>query len=211
MSKQYYNPATSQYSFFHAGNPNLYIGSSPVIKSKSYLAKLREKQEELIRENAILPSRIQKSEEPTEKYYAQSEKSFLKSEISVDQKPNLINPEDEEILNIIRSERPKAEMRSSPKPCQEKYPSPKKKLITTEKCEEVESELKYQRAKYRKLEAQYNELLNKSSHSEVFYRNALENLKLELDNTTKENIIDPNIAFICKEILNIKNQLEKIK
>ena len=162
MSKRSYHPSSRSSSLLKINNPNLVSVSTKVMKSKSYLAKLRDKQNKLEKES--LPNNYFASEELTEKPSVYSEKSVFKSEMSFEQKPSLLNANHEEILNILRLENPKAELRSSPKIYSSRYPSPSKNSqMTSEKCEEIERELKIQKNKYKKLENQYNELLNKNA------------------------------------------------
>lgn len=209
MSKRY-KPSIRSPAFVQVNNPTLVVGRGNPSKSKSYLAKLREKQEQLVRENGALSSHYF-CEELTEKPSIFSENSFLKPDTSFEQKASVLNAEDEEILNVIRTERPKAELRSSPVHNSGKYPSPSKNLITTERCEEVEKELKAQKAKYRKLEAQYNELLNKNTHIEMFYNDILENLKTEIEKTMGQTHSDPSLTHIGTEIIGIKDKLKEIE
>ena len=211
MSRKIKKPEVRSSSFLNANNLNLAHGKSMQPKSKSYLAKLRDKQEQLAKENAFMFNNLYRGEELTEKPSVYSEKSFLKSEISFEQKPSVLKTEDEEILNIIRIDRPKAEMRSSPKHVSVKFPSPPKNQILAEKCEEVETELKNQRTKYRKLEAQYNELISKNTHIEMFYNDILENLKAELENTSNHKNLDSTLSLLGTEIFSIKNKLKQLE
>ena len=211
MSRSTFKPSIRSSNYFKVNSPTLVVGKQNVCKSKSYLAKLREKQEQLTRENIILSSQNYHGEELTEKPSIYSENSFLKPDTSFEQKPSVLNAEDEEILRIIRTERPKAEMRSSPGHHTGRYPSPSKNLITTDRCEEVEKELKHQKAKYRKLETQYNELLSKNTHVEMFYNDILQNLQLELENSSVQNHVDPNLVELGTEIKYLQEKLKNLE
>ena len=120
-----------------------------------------------------------------------------------------MNPEDEEILNVIRIQQPKAEISSSSRLNSARNPSPVKNYMVSERFEEFEIDLKAQRSKYRRLEQQYNELLNKNSHTEIFYSGVIENLKndLEMKFGDDEN---PVLAELNEDVSEIKMNLIQI-
>ncbi|OMJ66423.1 hypothetical protein SteCoe_36729 [Stentor coeruleus] len=210
MSKLFYKPTSRSPGYIR---PTAIIHASSagkVTKSRSYLAKLREKQDQLARENAVSVNEPIRSEEATEKPFTFCEKSITRSDASLEKNPSILAPEDEEILNIIRLEQPKAELRSSPKLCSCKYPSPIKPYIPSEKCEEAEKELLNQRAKYRRLEAQYNEILSKNTHIELFYKGIIENLNKELLKPDNQPT-DPILESLNSELNSLKTKFLQIE
>ncbi|OMJ88538.1 hypothetical protein SteCoe_9487 [Stentor coeruleus] len=209
MSKIFYKPASRSPIYIRPATVNHIKNTGKTTKSRSYLAKLREKQEQLTRENAASANLITKSEEVTEKTFV-CDRSITRSEASWEKNPPILAPEDEEILNVIRLDQPKAEIRSSPKPNYYKYPSPIKAYVPSEKCEEIERELKNHRTRYRRLEAQYNELLNKNTHVEVFYKGIIENLNTEILKSDDE-AEDPILVSLSSQIYELKSNFLEIE
>lgn len=147
------------------------------------------------------------SEESTEKFKIPSKSPLL----SLTSRQNLlIAPDDEKLLNTIRVQEPKAEIQSSPSETEKKN-SNKKNLISGQ-IQEYEQLLRYQREKYRKLESQYNELLNKNSYIEGFYMEILKNMQMELEITqeSKNNRKSGDVSEIYHEVADIKAELLKI-
>jgi hypothetical protein len=210
MSKLFYKPASRSPGYIRPTPISHVSSAGKVTKSKSYLAKLREKQDQLARGNIVSVNTAIKSEEVTEKPFAFCEKSIARSDASLEKNPSILAPEDEEILNIIRLEQPKAELRSSPKLCSYKYPSPLKPYVPSEKCEEAEKELQNQRAKYRRLEAQYNEILSKNTHIELFYKGIIENLNKELLKPD-DQATDPILESLSSELNDLKSKFLQIE
>ena len=211
MSKKNYKPVTRSPAFVRVSNAALVPNTGKVTKSRSYLAKLKEKQDQLSRENLIIASQLFKGEELTEKPSVYSENSGCKSEISFELKPSILAPEDEQILNVIRLQQPKAEICSSSRLNSARNHSPIKNYTVSERCEEVEKDLKLQRLKYRKLETQYNELLNKNAHIETFYSDILENLNKELCESTNGHNQHPQLEELSYEVCDIKSNLTEIQ
>lgn len=209
MSKKIYSSLTKTPNFVKLNNPTLTPNTSKITKSRSYLAKLKEKQDQLAKESQILSIKASKGEELTEKPSIYSENSIGKLDVSFEQKPSILNPEDEEILNVIRIQQPKAEISSSSRLNSARNPSPVKNYMVSERFEEFEIDLKAQRSKYRRLEQQYNELLNKNSHTEIFYSGVIENLKndLEMKFGDDEN---PVLAELNEDVSEIKMNLIQI-
>lgn len=209
MSKKIYSSLTKTPNFVKLNNPTLTPNTSKITKSRSYLTKLKEKQDQLAKESQIFSIQASKGEELTEKPSIYSENSIGKLDVSFEQKPSILNPEDEEILNVIRIQQPKAEISSSSRLNSARNPSPVKNYMVSERCEEFEIDLKAQRSKYRRLEQQYNELLNKNSHTEIFYSGVIENLKndLEMKFGDDEN---PVLAELNEDVSEIKMNLIQI-
>lgn len=209
MSKKIYSSLTKTPNFVKLNNPTLTPNTSKITKSRSYLAKLKEKQDQLAKESQIFSIQASKGEELTEKPSIYSENSIGKLDVSFEQKPSILNPEDEEILNVIRIQQPKAEISSSSRLNSARNPSPVKNYMVSERFEEFEIDLKAQRSKYRRLEQQYNELLNKNSHTEIFYSGVIENLKndLEMKFGDDEN---PVLAELNEDVSEIKMNLIQI-
>ena len=209
MSKKIYSSLTKTPNFVKLNNPTLTPNTSKITKSRSYLAKLKEKQDQLAKESQIFSIQASKGEELTEKPSIYSENSIGKLDVSFEQKPSILNPEDEEILNVIRIQQPKAEISSSSRLNSARNPSPVKNYMVSERFEEFEIDLKAQRSKYRRLEQQYNELLNKNSHTEIFYSGVIENLKndLEMKFGDDEN---PVLAVLNEDVSEIKMNLIQI-
>ncbi|OMJ80775.1 hypothetical protein SteCoe_18883 [Stentor coeruleus] len=210
MSKVFYKPTSRSPGYIRPTPISRVSGTGKATKSRSYLAKLREKQDQLARGNIISVNIAIKSEEATEKPINFCEKSITRSDASLEKNPSILAPEDEEILNIIRLEQPKAELRSSPKLCSYKYPSPLKPYVPSEKCEEAEKELQNQRAKYRRLEAQYNEILSKNTHIELFYKGIIENLNKELLKPDDQSA-DPILESLSSELNELKSKFLQIE
>jgi hypothetical protein len=209
MSKKFYKPMTRSPNFVKVSNPTLVPSTSKSAKSRSYLSKLKEKQELLLRESHAISTQYLKGEELTEKPSIYSENSLSKFDVSFEQKPSILNQEDEEILNVIRFQQPKAEICSSSRLNSARNPSPVKNYMVSERCEEFEKDLKAQRTKYRKLEAQYNELLNKNAHIELFYSGIIQNLKTELESSKTEQQ-DPILEELSEDIIDVKSKILKI-
>lgn len=211
MSKKFYKPATRSPALVRVNNPNLVPNTGKVVKSRSYLAKLKEKQEQLSRENLVIASQIFKGEELTEKPSVYSENSVSRSDVSFELKSSILAPEDEQILNVIRLQQPKAEICSTSRLNSARNHSPIKNYMVSERCEEVEKDLKLQRSKYRKLETQYNELLTKNAHIEAFYTDILENLNRELSDSAKSHEQSPQLEDLACQVSEIKNSLTEIQ
>ena len=200
---------TKSPNFVKVNNPTLTPNTGKLTKSRSYLAKLKEKQEMLMKESQVLSSQVFKGEELTEKPSIYSENSIGKLDVSFDQKASILNSEDEEILNVIRIQQPKAEISSNSRMNSARNPSPVKNYMVSERCEEFEKDLKAQRGKYRRLEQQYNELLNKNSHIEVFYSGVIDNLKCEIEGKGTDEQ-DPVLVELNEDIGGIKKDLIRI-
>ena len=211
MSKKVYKPATRTPVYVRVSNPTLAPNTGKVSKSRSYLSKLKEKQEQLSRENLTIASQLFKNEELTEKHSIYSENSVCRSDVSFELKPSILAPEDEHILNVIRLQPPKAEICSSSRLNSARNHSPIKNYMVSERCEEVEKDLKLQRLKYRKLETQYNELLNKNAHIETFYSDILENLNKELCESTNGHDQNPQLEGLASDVFEIKSNLTEIQ
>ena len=202
---------TKSPNFVKVNNPTLTPNTGKLTKSRSYLAKLKEKQDQLIKDSQVLSSQAFKGEELTEKPSIYSENSIGKLDVSFDQKPSILNSEDEELLNVIRIQQPKAEISSNSRMNSARNPSPVKNYMVSEKCEEFEKDLKSQRSKYRRLEQQYNELLNKNSHVEVFYSGVIDNLQTDLEAKGDEDQDpDPVLQELNEDIGGIKKDLVQI-
>lgn len=210
MSKIFYKPVSKSPLYIRPATVNHTKNAGTSVKSRSYLAKLREKQEQLIRENSASVNLATKSEEVTEKSFAYCDRSITRSEASWEKNPQILVREDEEILNIIRIDQPKAELKSSPKPNYYKYPSPMKAYVPSEKCEEVERELKNQRTRYRRLESQYKDLLNKNTHVEVFYKGIIENINTEILKSD-DKAEDPMLVALNCQIYELRSNFLEIE
>ena len=209
MSKHIYKPMAKTPNFVKVNNPTLTPNTGKIMKSRSYLAKLKEKQDMLAKELQVFSSQVSIGEELTEKPSIFSENSIGKFDVSFEQKPPILNSEDEDILNVIRFQQPKAEISSTSRLNSARNSSPIKNYMVSERCEEFEKDLKAQRTKYRRLEQQYNELLNKNSHIEIFYSGVIENLKTEFEMNSGENK-DPLLGELNEDVSEININLIQI-
>lgn len=171
-------------------------------KSRSYFRKLKEKQERTTKARTAENLNLN---EKTEKFSAtcpKSSKSILK--------PNYLKiaEEEEEILNVIRVQNPKAEIRNSPLLSNSRAFSPTNFNIE-EDFDEYKADLRNQRARYRKLETLYNELLNKNSAVEKFYKGIADEINEKMNKCSKEDK-QKKAKEIMMEVIDIKESLKAI-
>jgi len=201
------NPKSSKPSFHKYSKssiPQNFLSKTPAVqKSCSYLGTSKTTSQ--LKKISSRPSAYQ-SEESTEKFKIPS-KSPLLSQTS--RQNLLIAPDDEKLLNTIRVQEPKAEIQSSPSETEKKNSNQKNSI--SGQIQEYEQLLRLQREKYRKLESQYNELLNKNSYIEGFYLEILKNMQMELEITqeSKGRKVE-EVSEVYNEVTDIKAELVKI-
>lgn len=193
---------SSLHKYSKSSIPQKYLAQTPsIVKSHSSFKTFKIIPQQ---KTSLRPS-LCPSEESTDKFKTPSRSPLLGQ---TSRQNLLINPDDEELLNTIRPQEPKAEIRSSPNDT-EKNGSYKKSLLAKQ-CQESEQSLKAQREKYRKLESQYNELLNKNCRIEGFYMEIIQNLQRDLEGAQEIHEKNDEICEILDEVADIKAELGQI-
>jgi hypothetical protein len=170
-------------------------------KSRTFLSKLKQRQEKISKKN------ISENSSPDSKSHRFSNRSSKNLTSTKDSNFSRV-PAEEDILNVVRIQIPKAEIRDSPLIHSARHFSPSKFCIE-EQSDELKSDLKNQRAKYRKLEALYNEMLHKNQRVEQFYRGVAESItgkiaKCSLGEKQKK------AREVLMEVIDIKEALKGI-